>query len=95
MPITGWAVFVAGLLVGMGPIETASDAMGAFVSSIPYNIYSWLAVLLVGLIAAGIVPDFGPMKAAEARAESEGKLLRDGAEPLMSEELTAIGLVRR
>jgi len=90
VPITGWAVFVAGLLVGMGPIVTASDAMGAFVASIPYNIYSWLAVLLVGLIAAGIVPDFGPMKAAEARAENEGKVLRDGAEPLMSEELTAI-----
>jgi Na+/H+ antiporter NhaC len=90
VPITGWAVFVAGLLVGMGPIVTASDAMGAFVASIPYNIYSWLAVLLVGLIAAGIVPDFGPMRAAEARAENEGKVLRDGAEPLMSEELTAI-----
>jgi len=90
VPITGWAVFVAGLLVGMGPIVTASDAMGAFVASIPYNIYSWLAVFLVGLIAAGIVPDFGPMRAAEARAENEGKVLRDGAEPLMSEELTAI-----
>jgi len=90
VPITGWAVFVAGLLVGMGPIETASDAMRAFVASIPYNVYSWLAVLLVGLIAAGFVPDFGPMRIAEMRAEHEGKVLRDGAEPLMSEELTAI-----
>ncbi|MDH4109567.1 MAG: transporter [Gammaproteobacteria bacterium] len=90
VPITGWAVFVAGLLVGMGPIDDAGEAMGAFVASIPYNVYSWLAVLLVGLIAVGIVPDFGPMRAAERRAENEGKVLRDGAEPLMSEELTAI-----
>jgi len=90
VPITGWAVFVAGLLVGMGPVDDATTAMRVFVASIPYNVYSWFAVILVGLIALRIVPDFGPMKNAEHRAQSEGKVLRDGAEPLMSEELTAI-----
>lgn len=90
VPITGWAVFVAGLLIGMGPIENAADAMSVFVAAIPYNIYPWLAVIMVGLVAAKIVPDFGPMKTAELRAENEGKVLRDGAVPLMAEELTDI-----
>ena len=62
VPITGWAVLVAGLIVGMGPIEDAADAMAAFILSIPFNLYSILAVMMVGLIAAGVLPDFGPMK---------------------------------
>jgi Na+/H+ antiporter NhaC len=90
VPITGWAVFVAGLLIGMGPVTDARIAMSVFVSAIPYNIYALLAVPMVGLIAARIIPDFGPMRTAERRAEEEGKVLRDGAVPLMSDELTDI-----
>ena len=90
VPITGWAVLVAGLIVGIGPIEDAADAMAAFILSIPFNLYSILAVMMVGLIAAGILPDFGPMKKAEERALNEGKLTRDDAQPLMADELTGI-----
>ena len=90
VPITGWAVFVAGLLIGMGPIDNAAEAMSVFISAIPYNVYALLAVVMVGLIASRIIPDFGPMKSAEERAENEGKVLRDGAVPLMAEELTDI-----
>lgn len=90
VPITGWAVLVAGLIVGMGPIEDAADAMAAFILSIPYNLYSILAVMMVGLIAAGILPDFGPMKKAEERARNEHKLTREDAQPLMADELTGI-----
>jgi len=90
VPITGWAVLVAGLIVGMGPIEDAADAMAAFILSIPFNLYSILAVMMVGLIAAGILPDFGPMKKAEERALNEGKLTRDDAQPLMADELTGV-----
>jgi Na+/H+ antiporter NhaC len=90
VPITGWAVLVASLTIGMGPIDDPVQAMGVFISSIPYNIYSILAVVMVGLIASNIIPDFGPMKTAEDRAKNEGKVLRDGAEPLMGEELTSL-----
>lgn len=90
VPITGWAVFIAGLLIGIGPIENAEQAMSVFVHAIPFNIYAWLSVALVGLIIIGVVPLFGPMKKAERRAIEEGKVLRDGAEPLMGEELTDI-----
>ena len=90
VPFTGWAVFVAGLTIGMGPIENANDAIWVFIVAIPYNIYPILAVAMVGLIASGLLPDFGPMKKAEERAMNEGKLVRDGGQPLMAEELTAI-----
>ncbi|MEZ5553351.1 MAG: Na+/H+ antiporter NhaC family protein [Pseudomonadales bacterium] len=90
VPITGWAVFIAGLLIGMGPVQTPEDAMGVFVSSIPFNFYALLAVLMVGAIAARVIPEFGPMRAAEERAQTTGQVLRDGADPLMGEELTEI-----
>ena len=90
VPITGWAVFVAGLLIGMGPIDDAAEAMSVFVRAIPYNVYALLAVAMVGLIASRVIPDFGPMKTAEVRAETEGKVVRDGGIPLMAEELTDI-----
>jgi Na+/H+ antiporter NhaC len=45
---------------------------------------------MVGLIASNILKDFGPMKVAEDRAMNEGKLVRDGAQPLMGDELTSI-----
>jgi len=90
VPITGWAVLVAGLIIGMGPIEDPGDAMMVFITSIPFNIYAILAVVMVGLIASNIIPDFGPMKVAEKRAMKEGKLVRDGAQPLMGDELTSI-----
>jgi len=55
VPVTGWAVYIAGLLIGMGPVADASAAMQVFVASIPYNFYALLAVAAVGLIALRVV----------------------------------------
>ena len=90
IPLSGWAVFIAGILIGYGPIETVEDSMTVFIRSIPYNIYGWSAVILAGLIAYQIIPNFGPMRKAEERALKYGKVLRDGAVPLTGEELDLI-----
>ena len=90
VPITGWAVYIEGLMIGMGPISGPAESIEVFVSAIPYNVYALLAVVMVGLIAAKVVPEFGPMKKAEKRTIETGKVFRDGAEPLMGEELTEI-----
>ncbi|QTX31851.1 transporter [Aminithiophilus ramosus] len=90
VPLTGWAVYIAGLLKGYGPIGGADEGMKVFIQSIPYNFYGWFAVILAGLIAFGIVPNFGPMKKAEERALREGKVIRDGATPLTGEEMDLI-----
>ncbi len=87
-PITGWAVFISGLTVGMGPIQDEAQAIQVFTKSVPFNIYAIAAVILVGLFSLGVIPEFGPMKRAEERALKHGKVLREGAEPLVGEELT-------
>jgi Na+/H+ antiporter NhaC len=62
--------------------------MGLFLKAIPFNFYAVITILFVGLISGGIIKDFGPMKKAEERAMKEGKVLRDGAVPLIGKELT-------
>ncbi|MDR3254570.1 MAG: hypothetical protein LBT31_03250 [Synergistaceae bacterium] len=90
IPITSWGVYVSGLLKGHGSITTADEGMAAFIKSVPYNFYGWLAVIVCGLVAFRVIPLFGPMKKAEERALNEGKVLRDGATPLAGEELDNI-----
>lgn len=88
LPITSWSAYLCGLTIGIGAIATQSDAFNLFVKAMPFNFYAVFTIAFVGLICAGIIPEFGPMKKAELRAQQEGKLLRDGAVPLMSSELT-------
>lgn len=90
VPLTGWAVYIAGLLKGYGPIQDVNEGMAVFIKSIPYNFYGWFAVILAGLIGFQLIPNFGPMKKAEERAMKEGKVLRDGATPLTGEEMEMI-----
>ncbi|MCC7032061.1 MAG: transporter [Acidobacteria bacterium] len=90
LPLSGWAVYIAGLMVGHGPVASAADGMALFIRAIPFNFYGWLATMLAGLLAFGLLPHFGPMRRAEARALHEGKVLRDGAVPLTGGELEAI-----
>jgi Na+/H+ antiporter NhaC len=88
MPITGWAVYSSGLAIGSAGIDDTDAAMALFVKSIPFNFYAFVTIILVLLVALRAVPDFGPMRAAEERAYRTGKVLRDGAVPMMSKELT-------
>lgn len=88
LPITSWSAYLCGLSIGIGAIATQSDAFNLFVEAMPFNFYAFFSVIFVALICLGIIPEFGPMKKAENRALTEGKLLRDGAVPLMSTELT-------
>lgn len=87
LPVTSWSAYLCGLTIGIGAIATQADAVDLFIKAMPFNLYAIFSVLFVGLICAGIIPEFGPMKKAEERAMKEGKLIRDGAIPLMSEEL--------
>ncbi len=85
IPLNAWGAVVIGLLASQGidnPVLTFARAM-------PFNFYAILAVLLVVLV---IMLDWniGPMREAEYRAREEGKVLRDGAEPLVSGEVTEI-----
>ena len=90
VPLSAWAVYIAGLLVGNGPIGDTTAALGVFARSIGLNFYAILAVGMVGLIAAGVLPEFGPMRKAERRAREENLPLAKGATPMMAVELSDI-----
>jgi len=80
IPLNAWGAFVIGLLASQGIAEPTK----ALLQSIPMNFYSIVAVFMVLLIALFKL-DLGAMKKAENRVVKEGKLLRDGAVPLMDE----------
>ncbi len=90
IPFSAWGVYMAGLLVGIGAFVDKTVATNAVIKMVPFNFYGILSVVLVGLIAVGIVPDFGPMRKAEKRARETGKVIADGANPMMGKELEQI-----
>lgn len=91
-PITGWAVYISGLLIGIGPLSDKKEAMSVFIKAIPFNFYSLLSILMVALIAWKVIPEFGPMKVAERRAVLKGEVIRPGSVPMMSSELTSLSV---
>lgn len=85
-PFSSWPAYLAGLAIGFGAIGSREQAFSLVLRAIPFNFYAIVCVAMVGLIALGVIKDYGPMKKAERRAETEGKLLRDGAVPLSGAE---------
>lgn len=62
---------------------------GVFMSTIPYRFYN---IFMLAFIFMGIVRlrEFGPMHKAERRARTEGMLMREGANPMVSSEIEAL-----
>lgn len=84
-PFNAWGAYIVGLIAAQG-FDNASSVL---VSAILYNFYPMLAILLmVSIILSG--KDFGEMGRAERRAKVEGKVLRDGAVPMVSNEISML-----
>lgn len=75
VPFSSWGV----LYISQIDETKALDISGfsAYVHSIPYMLYAWIAVIIVPLFIFGIVPLFGPMKKAEERAMNTGRVFPD------------------
>lgn len=84
-PFSSWTPYLAGLALGVGCLSDNSLAYKFALKAIPFNFYAILSVLMTGLLALGVIKDFGPMKKAEDRAMNEGKLYADDAVPLTTE----------
>ncbi len=67
-PISSWAASV----ISYYPGEGTMGGMQAFVSSIPMNLYAVLTIFMVFWMAARKKSDFGPMAAAQRKAETLG-----------------------
>ena len=85
IPLNAWGAYIMGLIAAQGFNNPLKILIGAF----PFNFYPMLALGLV-LIIIFTQKDFGPMKEAERRAKEEGKLLRDGAVPMISSDIIAL-----
>ncbi len=81
IPISTWAVYLASLLEQAGAAPEG-EGIKYFIQTIPYNIYGWIASLIVPLVILGIIPLFGPMKKAEKRAAETGVLAPPGSEKI-------------
>ena len=83
IPLNAWGAFIMGLLLSLG-VEEPFQMM---ISSMPYNFYPILALIMVPIVILS-KKDFGPMRNAEKRTRKTGKLLNDNAKPMVSAEIT-------
>jgi Na+/H+ antiporter NhaC len=82
IPLNAWGAYILGILNELG----VEDPLGTFISAVPLNFYALTAVTLAGLTIFLRI-DLGPMKKAEARTREEGKLLWDGASPMIDPDV--------
>jgi Na+/H+ antiporter NhaC len=83
IPLNAWGAYVLGILGSL----SVENPLQVFLETIPLNFYAIAAVILTGLTIAWKL-DFGPMRRAEERTRA-GKLLWDGAVPLIDIEVLA------
>lgn len=84
IPFNAWGAFIMGLLLTQG-IE---NPFGTMLSSIVFNFYPILAIVIVFVVII-TKKDIGPMSKAEKRTRETGKLLNDNAKPMLSSEVTS------
>ena len=85
VPFNAWGAYIMGLLLASG----IDEPFPALIGSIAYNFYPILTVLLIFVVIIS-GRDIGEMKKAEVRARDSGKLLRDGAVPMMDDALAML-----
>jgi len=70
IPFIGWGVYIMSLIdKEIKGLYESTTSMGVFLSAIPFQFYAILAIAIVPFITLNLV-DFGPMKAAEKRAQT-------------------------
>jgi Na+/H+ antiporter NhaC len=86
IPLNGWGAYVLAQIAASGLVD---NPVPLLVSAIRFNFYAIISlVLLFIVLMTGW--NIGPMRKAEERADREGKLLRDGAKPMITDEVLAM-----
>jgi len=85
IPLNAWGAYIMGLLLAQG----LSDPLSTMIKAYPLNFYPILAMLIV-VIVIMTQKDIGPMRKAEERAKKTGKVIADGATPMISAEVIAL-----
>ena len=88
--ISTWVAYEVGLIRdGYQMIGIQANAYGVFVETIPYRFYN-IFILAFIIFSIWFMRDFGPMRKAEVRARTEGKVIADDAVPMAAEESTSL-----
>jgi tetracycline resistance efflux pump len=77
IPLNAWGAVIIGLVASTG----VDNALDVFISSIPYNFYAIVAIVLAAVVIWKNI-DLGPMKKAEERTRN-GDILWPGAAPMI------------
>lgn len=85
IPLNSWGAMLMGLIGAeiAGGLITG-DPMNLLISSLPFQFYSIISLLMV-LFYIITGKDWGPMKKAEMRVQTTGKLYDDGVVPLLND----------
>lgn len=91
-PVTGLAIIstwvgleLSLIKEGYESVGVQPDAVGIFLDTVPYRFYN-LFILIFIVLTIFMMREFGPMYSAEMRARTTGKVLRDGATPMTSQD---------
>ena len=85
IPFSTWSAFMAGQMEASGAAE-AGAGTAVYISTLPYILYAWIAVLVVPLFILKVIPVWGPMKRAEQRVLETGQTFPDSTASLYSGE---------
>jgi Na+/H+ antiporter NhaC len=82
LPFTSWGAYTISIVAKeYEQIEYSGNPLVDFMAGVPFQYYSIACLILVPLIAISGL-NFGPMRRAELRAETTGKVLSDTARPM-------------
>ncbi|WP_457611385.1 Na+/H+ antiporter NhaC family protein [Lutibacter sp.] len=84
IPFNAWGAFIMGLLITQG-IE---HPFATLITTIKYNFYPIITLIILASVII-FKRDIGPMKKAEKRTKETGKLMNDGAKPMLSDTITS------
>ncbi|WP_416444143.1 TRAP transporter large permease subunit [Leucobacter sp. HNU] len=74
IPFSTWAVFFAALLEKDG-VTVGGSGMGAYIQGLPFVFFGWIALIVGLLLALGVLPAIGTLRADVRRARETGDTL--------------------
>ncbi len=80
IPLSTWAVFYASVIGDESSMVAYGSGMDIYLSSIPFIIYGWIAIIVVPLAILKIIPPMFGMKKAYERVASTGRVYSEASE---------------
>lgn len=87
IPFGTWGLYYTMIFKGFDEVVAAGyDGIGGYIKTLPYQFYSYAALIISLLFVMGVVKPFGPMKKAFDRAKETGALYGEKSAALNEED---------